>query len=340
MRDALAAILYGEVPASAPADEVDTLVQARTVAEALRELGWRTADLAVGLDLASAASELTKLSPAFVFNLVETLQGKGRLIAVVPSLLDSLGIPFTGAPTEAVFLTSNKLLGKKILRRAGIPTPPWVEGDCLSEAAAGREGLGFGPPYVLKSVWEHASIGMEDSAIPASMGDLLREAGLRTRAQGDGEFYVEPYVEGREFNLALLGGGPTGEPESLPPAEIDFRAYPEGKPRVVGYRAKWVEGSFEYNNTPRRFAFTPEDAPLVAELVRLARECWRLFGLRGYARVDFRVDGKGRPLILEINTNPCIAPDSGFVAAAREGGMGITEVVRRIVADTLGKGVP
>jgi D-alanine-D-alanine ligase len=338
MKNPLAAILYGKVPHSAPADEVDTLVQASTVGEALRELGWRTADLAVGLDLAAAASELERLSPAFVFNLVETVEGKGRLIALVPSLLDSLGVPFTGAPTEAVFVTSNKLLGKKLLRQAGIPTPPWVEGKCLAGAARGREKLGFGPPYILKDVWEHASIGMEDSAIPGSVDELLREAGLRARGRGDAQFYVEPYVEGREFNLALLGGGQ--EPENLPPAEIDFRAYPEGKPRIVGYRAKWVEGSFEYNNTPRRFALPAEDAPLVRELVRLSRECWRLFGLRGYARVDFRVDREGRPLVLEVNTNPCIAPDSGFVAAAAEGGMGITEVVRRIVADTLGKGVP
>jgi len=174
---------------------------------------------------------------------------------------------------------------------------------------------------------------------------------------------VEGYIEGREFNLALLGapgapksvgapgapksvgtpgapksvGGARGQaPQVLPPAEIEFVDYPEGKPRVVGYRAKWVDGSFEYGSTRRRFSFPPEDQPLLAALADRARACWDLFELRGYARVDFRVDEAGRPWILEINANPCIAPDAGFLAAAGRAGVSIDEVVARIIADTKG----
>ena len=115
-------------------------------------------------------------------------------------------------------------------------------------------------------------------------------------------------------------------------------AAPVGKPRMVGYRAKWVEGSFEYGNTPRRFEFPPEDAGLLRSLVSLSRECWRVFDLRGYARVDFRVDASGRPWVLEINTNPCISPDAGFMAAAERDGLSIEDVVRRIVADATSGG--
>jgi D-alanine-D-alanine ligase len=75
---------------------------------------------------------------------------------------------------------------------------------------------------------------------------------------------------------------------------------------------------------------------LLATLADLGRACWDLFELRGYARVDFRVDQSGRPWVLEINANPCIAPDAGFMAAAAQAGLTIDEVVARIIADTRG----
>jgi D-alanine-D-alanine ligase len=99
-----------------------------------------------------------------------------------------------------------------------------------------------------------------------------------------------------------------------------------------------VEGSFEYDSTPRRFDFPREDGGLVGRLVAMSRDCWRAFGLRGYARLDFRVDATGRPWVLEINTNPCISPDAGFMAAAVRGGLSIEDVVRRIVADAMSGG--
>jgi D-alanine-D-alanine ligase len=66
----------------------------------------------------------------------------------------------------------------------------------------------------------------------------------------------------------------------------------------------------------------------------IARRCWPLFGLRGYARVDFRVDESNQPWVLEINANPCLSPDAGFVAAASQAGLSYRQVVERIVQDT------
>jgi hypothetical protein len=71
------------------------------------------------------------------------------------------------------------------------------------------------------------------------------------------------------------------EPEVLSPAEIDFSAFPAGKAHMVGYRAKWVEDSFEFANTPRRFEFPASDATLLAQLERLARDTFRAMGLSG-----------------------------------------------------------
>jgi D-alanine-D-alanine ligase len=322
------ALLFGRVDADAPEDEKDVLVQVRTVERALQSLGYATEEVALTLDLRDAAKRLRSLSPALVFNLAESIEGKGSLIHLAPSLLESLDIPYTGAPAEAIFLTSHKLLGKRMLAPAGIDTPAWT----TAETALGSR-LALEPPFIVKSVWEHASIGMADSAVASTVEELRAEIRRRMAREGSDHLFVERYVEGREFNLALLAMD-GGLPQGLPPAEIRFLGYPQEKPRFVGYNAKWDESSFEYRSTPRSFDFGSEDAPLLADLARLSAKCWEIFGLRGYARVDFRVDAGGRPWVLEVNTNPCLSPDAGFMAAAGRAGLSGDDVVRRIVEDS------
>jgi D-alanine-D-alanine ligase len=124
----------------------------------------------------------------------------------------------------------------------------------------------------------------------------------------------------------------------LPPAEIDFSAFPDGKPRIVGHAAKWNASSFEYNTTERTFKFPASDEQLLRRLSELTLECWRLFGLSGYARVDFRCDANGQPWILEINPNPCLLPDAGFAAALEQAGIGYDSALQRILEDALARG--
>lgn len=72
---------------------------------------------------------------------------------------------------------------------------------------------------------------------------------------------------------------------------------------------------------------------MLHQLVHYARACWRVFGLRGYARVDFRVDTAGNPWVLEINANPCISPDAGFFAAFRKAGLGGYDELTKMLVD-------
>jgi D-alanine-D-alanine ligase len=165
--------------------------------------------------------------------------------------------------------------------------------------------------------------------------DELREE-IRTRLGRLGaEAFAERYIDGREFNLSILAG--SEGPEFLPPAEIEFIGYEKDRLRLIGYRAKWDEDSYEYHHTPRHFDFERKDRPLLRSLKRTTLSCWRLFELTGYARVDYRVDRDGIPWILEINSNPCLSPDSGFTAATRQAGLRYEEVIGRIVEDALRK---
>ncbi|MHB8770251.1 MAG: D-alanine--D-alanine ligase family protein [Syntrophales bacterium] len=320
------AVIHGEVSSDATRDELDVLTQVEQVSRGLAALGHEPVGVPVSLDLAQFSRTIARLCPAIAFNLVETLTGRGNLIHLVPAVLDALRLPYTGSGTEAMILTSNKVLAKKWLSASGLPTPPWFT------ASERRENLQIEGPWVVKSVWEHASVGLdEDSVLPAATGEALRAEMEARRDSLGGACLAEAFVDGREFNLSLLAGAEG--PEVLPPAEIRFDAYPPGKIRVVGYRSKWEEGSFEFNNTPRSFDFPVADAALIAQLKELALKCWQCFNLRGYARVDFRIDREGRPWILEVNANPCLSPDAGFSAATQRAGLPFAEVLRRIIRD-------
>lgn len=303
--------------------EMDDLVQLETVQAALQELGYDPQPLFLTLDMKAAISALKNVSPPFVFNLVEGLNGKGSLIHWGPALLDALDLPYTGCPTEPLFTCSNKLLAKRLLALAGLPTPEWISKKELSHKAVLSSVL------ILKSVWEHASLGLDENSLVLPEDAAALEAYLEKKAQAvGGEVFAERYIEGREFNVSLLEGH--SGPEVLPVAEILFENYEECRPRIVCYRAKWEPHSFQFQNTPRCFSFQDQER-LLPLLREMALRCWRLFGLRGYARVDIRVDKEGRPWILEVNPNPCISPDAGFMAAARQAGLDSTEVVARIL---------
>ena len=329
-------IVHNAVADDDAPDERDVLVQAEAIQAALRALGHEPGALPCTLDLSEVKRRLTDLRPDLIFNIVESLDGKGRLIHVIPFLLDALNVPYTGACAEAMCLTSHKVLAKQRLAAAHLPTPPWIgpwpdDLPNLPPTAPDPAGMPNGK-WIVKSVWEHASIGLDETT-PLLCDHAERAATLlRERAPRlGGACFAERFIDGREFNLALLAA--PGGPQVLPPAEILFEGYADQALKIVGYRAKWDSDSYEFHHTPRRFAFPPEDAALLARLRDLALQCWRLFGLNGYARVDFRIDPAGRPWILEINANPCLSPDAGFAAALDAAGISYAGAVGRILSD-------
>jgi ribosomal protein S18 acetylase RimI-like enzyme len=201
-----------------------------------------------------------------------------------------------------------------------------VADPCLTpypSALAGR--------FLIKSVHEHGSLGIEgDSVVDVTSTDEL-DAAIRVRAPHmGGEAFAEQYVHGREFNVALLAD--EHGPRCLPIPEILFEyAADDDTPRIVGYRAKWAEGSAEFVGTPRQFEFGDHDAPLLRELERQALATWHAFGCDGYVRVDFRVDAQGRVYVIDVNTNPCLSPDAGYAAALARAGIPYDVAIERIV---------
>lgn len=302
-------------------DEADTLEAAQAVCAALRRSGFGSDVFAVGPDLAGLGLVADR-DPVVVFNLVEALAGEASAAPRAAELLERLGLVHTGAGASALRATLSKIASKRLLTARQLPTPVWSN--------TGRD-FAPGGKVIVKSDSEHASLGIDAGSV-VEAADAAAEI-ERRQARFGGNFFAEAFVDGREFNVSLLEG-PDGV-EVLPVAEIAFVGFGEDRPRIVDYEAKWLANSFAYHNTPRRFDRAPSDEPLRAELSRLALACWRLFGLEGYARVDFRVDRDGQPWILEINSNPCLTPDAGFVAAAERAGLSYDRLIGQIVATAL-----
>jgi D-alanine-D-alanine ligase len=320
-----ALILHDDAGDEARPDEADTLVQVRAVEAALARLGVASATQAFGTDLARVRADLRAAAPDVVFNLVESVARKGRLIHVAPALFEAEGLPFTGASAEAMCLSTSKLSTKRVLVDAGLPTPAWHTPASLAAGprlAAAR--------WILKSVWEHGSLGLEQDGVvdTEDAAELAAALARRTPLLG-GEAFAEAYVHGRELNVALLAG-PRGV-ECLPIPEIRFEGFAEGAPQILGYTAKWAPGTAEYEGTLRTFESAPGDADLFAELRLLARATWRAFELDGAARVDFRVDAAGRPWIIDVNANPCLSPDAGFAAALERADIPYEAAIRRLL---------
>jgi hypothetical protein len=217
------AVVHNAVTDQSAPDERDVLVQADAVQAALKDLRHETELLPCTLNLASVQARLQAIRPDIVFNLVESLNGQGRLIHLFPALLDAIAMPYTGADSQALYFTSNKILAKRQMVQAGLPTPPWI-GPYPPDMAALAQPTLPGPAlnfkdrkirWLVKSVWEHASVGLDECelTLSESVEEVLNRLPRQAAPLG-GSCFAEAYIEGREFNLSLLAG-PNG-PEYWP----------------------------------------------------------------------------------------------------------------------------
>lgn len=318
-----ALILYNKLSENAQADELDVLDQVELVYETLKELGYSVASLQLSFNIEFAISEIKKINPFFIFNLVESMDNKGELCFIAPAVLNYLKIPYSGVRLEGMYITTNKLLTKKMLRNAGLPTADWIS---MNET----ENIDPAKTYILKPLLEDGSLGLDyDNVFKGNDKEYIEKISKLSRFQ----YFIEEYIDGREFNISVLGGN--NGPEVMPHAEMQFIDFPEDKPKIMGYSAKWSEDTFDYDSTCRTFDFCQDDVPLLKKLDTICIQCWKIFDLHGYARVDFRVDKNGNPYILEINANPCLSDNGGFYAASQRKGYPFTEVMKRIIEDAL-----
>jgi D-alanine-D-alanine ligase len=316
-------ILINQLSETPTPDEQDVLDQAQIIEESLNKIGYKTQRTVFSFNLEKTKQQILKSKANYVFNLVESVDGKAELIHLAPALLHSLKIPFTGSGAETMIITTNKPLAKQLLRFHNVLTAEW-------HLAPKTAHLKPDTKYIAKPIYEEASVGIDDNSVFHG-NDVQKLENYRKR-YGD-NFFVEEFIEGREFNISIFAG--KNKPIVLPPAEILFIDFPKNKPTIIGYQAKWKEDSFEYKNTQRTFEFSSKDNALIKKLEKITAQCWDIFNLRGYARVDFRVDNKGNIFVLEANANPCLSADAGFYAAAMKAGFAFEDIIDFVIKDCI-----
>lgn len=319
------AVLHDHVTSESPLDEQDNLRQAAEIIAALQRLGLSVTTIPFTRNTRACVTALREARADVVFNLVESIEGDGRLIYAAGALLELEGLRYTGAGTRGLLCSGDKRIAKGLMAAAGIPTPEFA-----TEAAA-LECWGEDVVGIVKPACEDASVGIDAHSVVQGGTRLAAELEARRRRFG-GSWLVERFVDGREMNVALLARA--GGLEVLPISEIEFVDFPHGRPRIVDYDAKWRHESHAYTHTPRRIIAPHHEAALCDTLTRIALDCHRVLDLGSYARIDFRVDARGRPFVLEANANPCLSSDAGFFAAAAEAGLTIERIVERIVDAT------
>ncbi len=318
-------LLHDAVGQHAPPDEQDTLVQAIEIEHALAKAGHSVHRASFAGNLKALERLLRTTRYDVVFNLVETFHGS-RLLHAIPLLCEELGISVTGGNSTSLFLTGDKLLAKRMMHLAGIPTPPWVD----SRDPHNLEQF-VGETLICKPRNQEASVGIDDDSVFTS--HTVDELRVRLEQASEHQMILERYIEGDECNISVTTE--EGRARILPIAQMQFMDYPKEKPRIVGYDAKWIESSFAYSHTVRSFGFERERPEVASHLRSIVSAVWDLFDCTGYGRVDFRIDEEGNPNVLELNMNPCIAQDSGYIAACAQAGLSYDEAIDRILKEAL-----
>jgi D-alanine-D-alanine ligase len=315
------ALLFDGLSALGKAPEIQLLEAIEAVETALMD--WATEVVRVPVSNDGRWVERVRRGKFdLVFNICEGIDGEAVHEARVISVLELLGVPFTGSGSWTTALTLRKNVVNGLLDRAGLPVPRWAH------IRRGEEITSVGFPAICKPVAEDASVGIEQRSVVRSMRALT--ARVEAMFEGWDEVLVQRFIDGREVNVGILGD------DLLPIAEIDFGDMPKGMWHIVSYRSKWETGSDEdLGAKPNCPADLPED--LANELTQIARTAWHVVGGEGYGRCDFRIDQSGRPWLLEVNANPDISPGAGLARMAGVATIGYSQLIRKVCECALGR---
>jgi D-alanine-D-alanine ligase len=295
------------------------LDEVEAVHRALAELGYAVDRVPLLPPLEQARKRLAGLRADLVFNLFEGFDGCPETEAVIASILAELGLTYTGCPASALALALDKARTKMLLEASGISTPRY---QLLSPETLFMFHLGY--PCIVKPCGEDASHGLSAESVVSDDAALEKQVAWVGQLFG-GKALVEEFVDGREFNVTVLGNR---QPVVLPISEIDYDL-PPGMPRILTFPAKWDLQSMYFQRT--KVVCPAEISTEMREhVVETALFVFRLLGCRGYARVDIRLDTEERLQVLEVNPNPDISPGSGTARQAQAGEMTYNQFIGRI----------
>lgn len=283
------------------------------IAKALRAAGHRVVRMPYGPGL---LSRLQRDHVDIVFNIAEGWDGRCRE-AIVPAILESLGVPYTGSDPLTLAVCLDKAVTKALVSSYGIPTPKAVKVDSTADLP---DDIGMEFPLFVKPAYEGSSKGVRSSSKVNSRKELVAMVDWITGSYRQPAL-VEEFLPGREFTVGILGNR---QLETFPIMEVRPAAEVEPESFVYCYNTK-------HNNLERFLCPAPVPDELAERIRDVAIRAFRVLECRDLARVDVRLDGAGNPHFLEINPLPGLSTVSLFPIAAMAGGIPFEGLVQRIL---------
>ncbi|MGB0714456.1 MAG: D-alanine--D-alanine ligase family protein [Phycisphaerae bacterium] len=290
----------------------------------LYNLGHDARPLAVSDDFTVLRNQLRKRKPHVVFNLLEEFKGRADLVANVLGFLELVETPYTGCNARALMVTQSKTLIKKILRYHRVKMPEFA---LFRMGGTIRVPKKLSYPLFVKSSTEHGSVGISQASIVRNDEELASRVEFVHNEIGT-DAMAEEYIDGREIYVSVLGNNRL---TVFPPWELIFHNLPQGAPRIATEKVKWDPAYQKSRGIEGKRATNLPDE-ILRQLKEVSKRVYRLLGLSGYARMDFRVTDRNQILLLEPNPNPQLEFGDYFADSAEAGGLKYETLLQRIIS--------
>ena len=290
----------------------------------LRELGYQAKVLGIFDELAALRETIKEWKPHVAFNLLEEYAGQVLYDQNVVSYLELMGVPYTGCNPRGLIIARDKGLSKKLLAYHRIRVPKFA---VLSHGHRIRRPKNLEFPLFVKSATDDASLGISQASLVKNDETLAERVRFVHESTGK-DAIVEEFVEGRELYVGVLGNIRL---ETFPVWELLFEKKPNDQPLIATARAKW---NLKYQRKWGIISREAKDLPaeLTEKIRRQSKHIFRILGLSGYARLDFRLHPDGKLFFLEANPNPQLAYGEDFAESAEKSGISYGDLLRRIIS--------
>jgi D-alanine-D-alanine ligase len=295
------------------------------VISTLKKSGHEVVPVGVYDDLGVIQKALEDVKPHIAFNLLEEFHGYSLFDQHVVSYLELRSQKYTGCNPRGLTLAHDKALAKKILAYHRILTPGFAVFS-INRKVKRPKWLRF--PLLVKSLSEEGSVAISRASLVYD-DEKLEERVEFVHRQTNTHAIAEEYIQGRELYVAVLGNERL---QAFTPWELFVNKLPDGAPLIATMKVKWDYTYQEKVGVITQAAELSSD--LTKQILHLAKRCYRILHLSGYARLDYRLKDDGSIYMLEANPNPNISDGEDFAASARTMGIDYDSLLQKIM--TLG----
>ena len=292
------------------------------VRDAIETLGHEVFSIGVSDDLSTIRGAIDAHKPHIAFNLVEEFGGVAHFDQHVVSYLELRKQAYTGCSPRGLTLARDKALTKKILAYHGLQVPEFA---VFAKRRAMKRPAGLAFPLFVKSLTEEGSAGISGASIVHDDAKLKERVAFIHRTTNSTAL-VEQFIDGREIYVGVMGNDRV---TVLPPWELAMTKREDGAPLIASDRAKWdpeYQRQLGLKTGPARLS-----KRMQAKLADLSKEIYRLLGMSGYARLDYRVTEDDNAYLLEANPNPQIAKDEDFALSAKHVGIEYPALIEQLI---------